>query len=873
MAQFRSQASEGNFQANQLTVPDEVAKLENEANRRRAGLSAAQAHLEKNREIFLRAKEMSDALSRQSAQNVRSQEKSNFKASFDKKKQDYELGYQAELRANQVRRQKQENTMKLLSGLSQTAFNLVGDIAKKNKEDQLKAINAFALQHNLDQDTLQKVSSLDRDMSFAEYQRTSQVQQWIEEGRSQEFINFTYNHLLKGGGYTNYIENAFVLTNQATKDAMGVQPIINDPSTTPEQKDDLLARWEADKYAQRSNYNGKILSAEMLGKHYQPRIKQALAEARRSLNGQRRAAVALENEDQQNRLALKTYNGDGTAKKPQALMEMFSNAPTKQGRQQMLNTIVRSKDTTLADLIKLRDLKYPGPNGSMVSMEMYPDSVAIIDQGISVKRSQENAAREAVKIQEKQNQEAWATENVAQRSRKPEGFTENDARELQLKGAKLFGPSFESEVLENTSKYTVSKMAMPVMREQLDEFMQGNPTLAGLSDFGKLPYELEVEYRNKILQLPQNRYPDQYDEALEAFAPAIKAEIQSISGIEYVENGYNSNDVQWYEQKQRRLFKDRIKKYSLKDPDNAIELAKSETLAAIKTELSAAGAVSLQAGIKEYRDLRAQDRNKFMAAQEEIREIDNFSLKSEARNAAGWLNYMGPERMIEQSEELRQGRPSAFFEMLGRKMSPKSPKAAWEVQNEFADIIDGLEPVKPPMGWEEIKDSIRPDQRQILFGPNQSMKSGLGVLGQALGIEKPVRASLLESGNGDGSRSFTGALTYEGNKDAYVEAGNAFEQAGFRVGEHSDFDQVDPVHAGNSYHKYDEAFDITHQTGDYEESINKTARLQELITGLDLFFEVIGPLSGDPNHATHLHLGGLKRPLTPDDIELIKSLE
>ena len=122
MAQFRSQASEGSFQANQLTVPDEVAKLENQANRRRAGLSAAQAHLEKNREIFLRAKEMSDALTRQSAQDVRSQETSNFKASFDKKKQDYELSYQAELRANKVRSQKQENTMKLLSGLSQTAF-------------------------------------------------------------------------------------------------------------------------------------------------------------------------------------------------------------------------------------------------------------------------------------------------------------------------------------------------------------------------------------------------------------------------------------------------------------------------------------------------------------------------------------------------------------------------------------------------------------------------------------------------------------------------------------------------------------------------------------------------------------------------------
>ena len=124
-----------------------------------------------------------------------------------------------------------------------------------------------------------------------------------------------------------------------------------------------------------------------------------------------------------------------------------------------------------------------------------------------------------------------------------------------------------------------------------------------------------------------------------------------------------------------------------------------------------------------------------------------------------------------------------------------------------------------------------------------------------------------------GARSFTGALTYEDNKESYRTAGNAFKDAGFRVGEHSDFDQVDPVHTAASYHYHDEAFDITHQTGDYDASIAKTGRLQNLIESLDLFYEVIGPLSGDPDHATHLHLGGLKRPMTAEDMRLIKSLK
>ena len=118
----------------------------------------------------------------------------------------------------------------------------------------------------------------------------------------------------------------------------------------------------------------------------------------------------------------------------------------------------------------------------------------------------------------------------------------------------------------------------------------------------------------------------------------------------------------------------------------------------------------------------------------------------------------------------------------------------------------------------------------------------------------------------------TGALTYEANKQAYVNIGTAMQSAGFQIGEHSAFDQVDPVHAGNSYHNYDEAFDITHQTGDYNTSIAKTKQLKELIRSMNIFKEVIGPGDGDPNHATHLHLGGLLRPITQEELDLINSI-
>ena len=38
------------------------------------------------------------------------------------------------------------------------------------------------------------------------------------------------------------------------------------------------------------------------------------------------------------------------------------------------------------------------------------------------------------------------------------------------------------------------------------------------------------------------------------------------------------------------------------------------------------------------------------------------------------------------------------------------------------------------------------------------------------------------------------------------------------------------------------------------------------------FAEVIGPGDGDPRHETHLHLGGLMRPITEEDIQILNSL-
>ena len=120
-------------------------------------------------------------------------------------------------------------------------------------------------------------------------------------------------------------------------------------------------------------------------------------------------------------------------------------------------------------------------------------------------------------------------------------------------------------------------------------------------------------------------------------------------------------------------------------------------------------------------------------------------------------------------------------------------------------------------------------------------------------------------------------LTWKGNKNAYTSAVGSFERLGFQIGGHPTRDAggtntyTDPAHSATGDHPLGQAFDITHQTGDYNESIRLTKRLKEALRMRGLFAKIIGPGDGDPKHATHIHAGRLTRPITKEDEAFIQS--
>ncbi len=76
---------------------------------------------------------------------------------------------------------------------------------------------------------------------------------------------------------------------------------------------------------------------------------------------------------------------------------------------------------------------------------------------------------------------------------------------------------------------------------------------------------------------------------------------------------------------------------------------------------------------------------------------------------------------------------------------------------------------------------------------------------------------------------------------------------GLTIKEHSHFDEVDNVHAPNSYHNYDEALDVQDWRSDNIDGVSwrdRTKNLTTLMAGSGA--EVLGP--GTKGHESHLHL-------------------
>jgi flagellar biosynthesis/type III secretory pathway protein FliH len=139
MAKYKQFAKQGSFAENQLKVPDETGKIKEQTQRTVRGMNTAQAFLQKNQEIYLRAQQQANEVEQQTRENNFQFETQNRKAFQDALRRDTEIA----LRNDQIRANETQQFYKDLSSFSNTAFELAGQF----EENRQKKLQTLAIRH------------------------------------------------------------------------------------------------------------------------------------------------------------------------------------------------------------------------------------------------------------------------------------------------------------------------------------------------------------------------------------------------------------------------------------------------------------------------------------------------------------------------------------------------------------------------------------------------------------------------------------------------------------------------------------------------------------------------------------------------------
>lgn len=255
-------------------------------------------------------------------------------------------------------------------------------------------------------------------------------------------------------------------------------------------------------------------------------------------------------------------------------------------------------------------------------------------------------------------------------------------------------------------------------------------------------------------------------------------------------------------------------------------------------------------GVKEYNKLLARN----PAIRPALNEVNYASLEDWARNIS---TAVGDDNISQQNA---LGRRHPLVDRMLEKNPLLTPGTVYNAAvKHFKD---------QGMDYQPLPESQFLNQKEM-----RQLNDRYGL--NFKGASQPVKTVI--SGGGQRMNAAASYLTWKDNKNTYTSAVGSFERLGFQIGGHPTRDAggtntyTDPAHSAAGDHPKGQAFDITHQTGDYNESIRLTKKLKEALRILGKFEVIIGPGDGDPDHTEHIHAGRLTGPITKEDEAFIQN--
>ena len=208
MSKYKSFAKQGSFSEFQLDVPDQSKKIQAAAQKKVQGLQTAQKFLQENRSIYLDAQkyaQQQEELSREQNFKLQNQERQAYK---DALKRDYDIEMQNML----TKGKQQQAQLQQLGQLSQSAFQLFGQIQEQREEAQRLAAYDIYIRTGATYKDALALQKLNDNLTRQEFAASKVVQDIIGSDSDPQLIDGLFE-IYKNRNSKIWIDHKEALTN------------------------------------------------------------------------------------------------------------------------------------------------------------------------------------------------------------------------------------------------------------------------------------------------------------------------------------------------------------------------------------------------------------------------------------------------------------------------------------------------------------------------------------------------------------------------------------------------------------------------------------------------------------------------------------
>ena len=698
MSKYKSFASQGSFSANQLKAPDESSKILEAAERRIRGMDTAQAFLQKNNEIYLRAQEYVQGVEQKNREQ-------NFKLETENRRnyqQAVQRNNQIAIENEKAKTSQTEQLYKDLSTFSQTAFNLYGTFEEQRK----KTRQAFAVQEvmksGLDYDQIRELTSIDQSLTDSAFRQTEFIKNLIDSGATEDQINVLGNMWRKNSPNL-YLNTQAAYQRSYGSYVSGADQAIAElgPDATLEQKRARLATYSSEFVVNKlPGARAEMLESSGLLRNMQSYNNQLISGYARIEASKREAEVKLRFKDD-----LQTvYNKDGL----EGVIRQFQKDPAKWKRDSLGEFIATglkgSGPGSISQTDALAVLEYPiTVGGKTVPLgQQFPDLNATITEGArAARRVEVNNYNFAIDKREREANAQLAKEFDAF-AVEDDGRIEEEELEVLRERALALGVP-DSPVLEFAQNNSVNAFTDRAIEVEL--MKKANNLTLTLDDVNSI--KMGANLRNKLVDIATKQEQMRSSPIYKSHLTSIKAAVSQHPNVAKTASitGAANYSVVLMQDKFVKQYKENLKR--LESPEEALSL----TLQQIKTLQETPGAITTEG---RYSEIEQEIKNN---AQEAGQSLNNYNqllgemLKPEFRNDPKYaFNAVGHANFHEAYNAMYAGKEAPPMIKSGAAMMGVDPLT---FINYLASGID-VDPIEPKDTLlRDIKASAPPIIRRL----------------------------------------------------------------------------------------------------------------------------------------------------------------